>query len=327
MRNNIKLVVIITSLFVLALQKVHAADLNIYCDDNVDNDQCSTIGATSLFNEKDWYPGKTSVKTIYVKNDDHNDDCNLKIKLSNLSGSSDLTKSLFVAIKSGGDVIYGGVLNDKATNAKTVDNIINSSANIGHVNKNGGTGNYEWIITLDTNAGNNLQNAHTLFDFRLSFSCEHNESNSTDTSNNSTSTIGESISGAVQGVATQLINAVNTPEQQPKNTKTVEIPNTSTTTPNNQEPKVLGATTCSDPSWWWLVFIAQIIAQYIVFLRINKKSIDIQSMFYTAEVVLGVVFGVIFYIFFCPIWDIFVSLGITAVISLIVYSKLTKLRN
>lgn len=299
--NLLKILVFIFPVLVFGT-KVYGADLEIVCDNIVDgDDQCSTVSGDKVFNESNWLPGYSVTKTISVRNDDKNDNCSLKMYTSNeVEDPSNFAERIFTALKKNGSLFYGDLdLSGDATSDKNLQNIFDASnISFGVVTKSGGTVLYEWIATFDSTAGNDFQDAETVFDISINFVCDHDVS---DSSTKKTTSTSPSVAGAVTSFFAPFfggpVTAVEEAEVPPEEKEAVEGISTEV---------VEGISTCKDPWWIWLLFIAQFLIHLIINKLVGEK--DKRRIFHT---IVGIICGLVFYFSFCERWYILISLIIT----------------
>lgn len=346
--NKINIFVGVASLSLLGLFSNKALavvtdEIQVICLDN--NGPCSmspAAGAT-LFYQTDWKPGDTVTKRIYVKNYDHNDECNLKLKTKNeIQTPSNFAGAQFTAIRRGSGAIYGNYdgSTSRAVSGKTLQNVFDASKiSLGTIGDDGASALYYWTVTFDINAGNEFQKATMLFDFDLEFTCDHDDDdddhddhdddddddddNDNDTKIPSTPVYNSGYvgyyynSGDVAGESTTSVTPVPTvkPTKRPSPTPR----------PTEPLPEVAGAGICTDPWWWWLVYAIQAVVMFAIYTLINKNSVNKRNIFYVIKILSAMVFGFIFWKWFCPWWDWIVSLLASAIVLFFIKQKFDNL--
>lgn len=301
---------IYTLLLALLVFPTHAANLEVVCDNNVDGDQCNIVSGTPLFNESNWYPGGTIVKTIRVTNNDHNDDCNLKMYTEKETQSpTNFAQRIFTAITTGTDTIFGNVDETKASSTNNLQNIFDASnTSLGSIQQNGTTKEYLWYVTFDPEAGNEFQGANMSFDFNLQFTCDHDESSNNQDNNNTNDQ--DNNGGEVQGTQT------NTGFLSFLGSVLGDTNDENTTQEENQQPEVQGTSTevvtnaemvCRDYPFWGLLFVAQFILLLLVSALLKNKKF-IKNIL---KLVIAILFTYIFSTYICANWDLPVSIVIS----------------
>lgn len=272
---------------------VYAADVNIVCDESGDTSDCEITSASDkLFDVSNWAPGQTISKSIEVKNDDDNDDCDLKMSTDNVTTSpTEFPKMMFTAIKGNGDLLYGDVdVSGDATSTNNLQNIFDSShIHFGEVTKQGGTVVYDWIVTFDKNAGNDYQGSDVSFDFSINFECDHE------------STGGGTVAGIAAPVLAFFGGGV-APEAAGGGVEGV----TTETGGGTQGGAVEGIQKCRDSWLIWLLFALQ----FIVLLIISKKIVGVKRKFLYILLSM-VVLPLVFYLFLCDKRYALISLAIS----------------
>jgi len=291
---------------VVSLSKAYAANLDIYCDDNEDGDQCDIANPPpSLFNESGWYPGSTLTKTIYVFNGDHNDDCQLTMYATSVTQTPiNFVTQLNTAIKKDGTVIYGDLDGTgAATNKQTLQDIFGDNVDFYTVPKNKGSANYEWTLTFNKDAGSTFANASTNFSFNVDFKCDHDKDTYKADSHNDNN-LGGAVAGAAAGgfggffvpFGELLGISVTTPEE-------LII---SETPPAEETPKVLGVEVqkCITNLWWILILFVQLVLTTIL----NKKIKKHKKLSAFLHILLTVIVSYLIWKYFCVRWPIIISL-------------------
>jgi hypothetical protein len=294
-----------------------AVDQTITCTST----DCSEFSG-ALFSETNIAPGDSITRTIHVLNTTNPDSCHLKMSATTpftigRVGSGDFPFKLFTAIYDGSDNFYG--LRDdvgKATNSRTLGNLSNDTPiSLGSIAA-GGSRDYNWTVYFDETSDNTYQEANTKFNFSIEFKCGSEDKTITDKDEDEGEDGGGGVGGgsgitsAVTGIATQLgFGAFE------------EVAGTSASaTPEIVFPKddpagnVKGASTCVDPKFWWVFFIVQFLLCFIFYKRPNKFI----------QILVDLVFILIFWKFFCPWWDVLVSALIGVFWLLLLRRKLLK---
>jgi hypothetical protein len=300
---------IYTLLLVLMIFPTYAANLEVVCDNNVDGDQCNIVSGTPLFNEDNWYPGGTLIKTIRVTNNDQNDDCKLKMYTEKETQSpSNFAQQVFTAITTGTDTIFGSVNETVASSTNNLQNIFDSSnISLGSIQQNGNTKEYLWYVTFNPEAGNEFQGANLSFDFNLQFTCNHDESSN---SNNDNTDNQNNNEGEVQGTQTgnSLFSFLGSVLGD-KNEETLQQE-------ENQQPEVQGtatevvtqtATVCKDYPFWGLLFVAQFILLLLISALLKNKKFVKNIL----KLLVAILFTYIFSTYICAKWDLPVSIVIS----------------
>jgi uncharacterized membrane protein len=309
--------ILITTLFTYT-GFAHAADMTLTCENQGPCNMLPHSGAT-LFDESNWLPGDTVAKTIQATNNDENDSCNLKVDIKNETQSpASFTSKLFTSIHEGGSPLYGNlVTNTYAGSSKTLANLISDGlVSLGVMTPNGGTNIYTWVITFDPATGNEYQNAQTMFDFDLVFTCDHDEGDGDDEKEEDEEEEDEGEEGTVAGISTFA--------------PLLEVPVVAGTSIEPEEEPLVegiedvfeGIAKCIDPWWWWLVFGLQILVHLVVRMFVGAKHSTKYVRFYLMQILVGAVFFYVFWIYFCPWWDKWVSLLIGLVMLYMTHRKL-----
>jgi hypothetical protein len=176
-----------------------AANLEIMCDEGTGNSQCKIVSASkTLFNVQNVTPGATYPRQILVKNNDGNDDCNLKMSIRNaVSKPAGFAQKFLVAIQANGHSPFVGEINsaNEATNKNNMQDVFDAEyIKFGKVTKDGGSVLYNWVVTLDGDTDNSFQSSELQFDFRINFTCDHDSNDE------------ESEPGIVAGISTSTPN-------------------------------------------------------------------------------------------------------------------------
>jgi len=251
-----------------------------------------------------------------VTNDDGNDDCALKMYTTAIEISpNDFDTKIFTAITHNSNAVYGVYSSNEATDAKNMDNLFGENyIDLGVVNKSGGTNVYNWYATFDKNTENNYQGAITRFDIRLNFVCDHSGSdhqNDDAGDSGGGDTDGTGDTGGAQGLQTFISSFIGASESG-------EVAGSESEEPKEKESTIEGAQTgergvCVDPKYWMWLFIFQAVLQLIGIPVIFKKKLHKRILI----TMVGFIFAVIFYIYFCPKWDVLVSLLISLITMLL----------
>ncbi|MBU1970211.1 hypothetical protein KJ605_00310, partial [Patescibacteria group bacterium] len=69
--------------------------------------------------------------------------------------------------------------------------------------------------------------------------------------------------------------------------------------PEQDKGEIKGTASCTDPRFWWVLFFVQALISYVLYRR-NRPH-------YLGQLLIGAVFLFIFWRFFCPWWDVWVS--------------------
>jgi|GEM_PF-5520520 len=293
------------ALLVILVLPTYAADLEVVCDNNVDGDQCNIISGDILFNETNWYPGGTIVRTIKVTNNDKNDDCRLKMFTQNtVQNPNDFASNLFTAIESNSNTIYGSISGMEASNTNNLQNIFDASnVSLGNISNSGGINNYSWYVTFNPELGNEYQGANVYFDFKLQFKCDHDESNN-DTNNDNTNNNGGEVQGIQNTGILSFFGSIlgNTTEETQDSTESKpEVQGTSI------ETTTVEGSICKDSPFWGLLFVAQFILLILISaLFKNKKTLK-----NILKLITTIVFIYVFSTYVCIKWDIPVSIVIS----------------
>lgn len=170
-----------TSFVVIALSSVtptvvYAGDQTIVCNATA----CSGING-ALFSESNLVPGDLITRRFTLDNSDNPDSCNLNLKTKNnsLSGKGDhslFAEKLQTVIKDGETEYFD------QTMARLFEG---GSIALGTIPAYGKS-EYIWTVYLNSNMGNNYQDAKAQFDFEISFAC------------GSPTILGESVVGGVE---------------------------------------------------------------------------------------------------------------------------------
>lgn len=151
-----------------------AANFSITCDGH----SCSTLphSGAALFEEPDVKPGYNIYRQITVTNNG-TDDCSLHLNTNNFNDPNNLRGVLFTAINGNGTDWFGDSSGGYASASHNFSDLQSTGEiHLGTVLKNGGVNNYDWLVTMDPNAGNTYQGRTMKFDFDLTFECRQPES-------------------------------------------------------------------------------------------------------------------------------------------------------
>lgn len=290
---------------------------------------------TPLFSESGdglWLPGYSLTRTVYVKNNAS------EIKLVSLTPSTfldnprDLSKQMEIKVADNfGNTLYGGspkkFLNDFYALVEYPLSYLLPSHDV----------TYSLTVTLDGDStGNEWRNKTTGFDLAVGFysetaptptpttSSDNNSNGSTTTSNTSTtSTSDPSTASNPTPTPTMPQAGIFIPVTYGTEGNIINVPVLGAETSATPTPKktlketIIGAAkkkgqilgTCANPWWWWLLYIVQVIFQ-IIMHRISR--VQNRKLVLIAQVLSGVLFGFIFWKFFCSLWFLIVSLIISA---------------
>ncbi len=312
-----------------------AADFYTECGES----GCNPATTTSIFSSDKWFPLRTEARTIQVKNISVNPRF-IKVSANgDATAVFDLAKRLTVQIEDHtGNKLYGfSPIKHLSEFYLDKEYPLTQLLPLSVVT-------YSFIITMD-NVDNDWQNRSTVFDLQLGFTDDAPSLTPTQTSTptptpesnpgptntpgpNATSTPGPNAT------ATPDPNATPTPQEGTyidynyggtiipvpvlgEQTSVTPTPTeTSVEGASSREGKTLGA--CMNPWWWWILYLVQIILQ-ILMRKIsgpqNRKLVLI------AAVISAVLFGFIFWKFFCSLWYPIASLIIS---SLFLYATARK---
>ena len=311
-RRKIKVTAAAFFLSIFISTKSYASDITVTCAEDA---SCSTSPSGSLFSESGMLPGDSVVKTISVINNDSDDTCYLNMRTENETQNPvEFPSRLFTVIRKKPSSILSGTYASvyEAASTKNLQDIFDlSSLYFEHLPPGGSLTEYEWIVTFDQSAGNEFQEAETLFDFDLVFSCGHDDDNGDDDNgdddddddhhHHDDDDDDDIIFGDVAGVTSfwfppPLIagTSVDEPADEPVVQGISDEPG-----------DVSGIADCTDPWWWMLVFIVQIIIQLIVFLMSRNR--DSKTVWVLLQLVISIIFIYVFWKYFCPTWDIYLS--------------------
>jgi len=148
---------LILSFFLVPQAK--AADLNIDCP--ASPTACSKSGLDPLFsNSLDgfWYPGKSITKTLSLKNSGP-ETREMAIKGERISGVSILENVMHISIVGGTTVIWAGSVADLYGQDKIGMGIFAPGVDF----------DYDFTVSMSSNADDNYQNKETVFDLTLGF--------------------------------------------------------------------------------------------------------------------------------------------------------------
>ncbi len=153
-----KILLILVATFFFSVKSVFAADLSVVCSES----SCSTSPAGApLFNEVGFAPGQSITRTIYVQNNNSNDDCSLNLIVKNPHDETNLASVLAAVINDGSTNLYSDLFSQLFP-TKTI--------NMGVIPKSGSK-TFSWLVTLNSAADNSYQNSQTTFDFDMAFTC------------------------------------------------------------------------------------------------------------------------------------------------------------
>ncbi len=89
--------------------------------------------------------------------------------------------------------------------------------------------------------------------------------------------------------------------------------------------EVKGASTCTDPKLWWILFVIQFLISFIFYKRANKQNMDKKKLHFFIQILNDIVFIFIFWKYFCPWWDVLVSVLIGVFWVILLKRKIDKL--
>lgn len=118
--------------------------------------------ATPLFNETNWAPGDFTIKTFEVVNQDLEDSCNLTLEtLNETQTPENFAETLGTALFDSANLYFLDLMQALFdAGPVSIGTVSPNSSNI-----------YNWFVIFDPDAGNEFQNAQTIFDFNLAFVC------------------------------------------------------------------------------------------------------------------------------------------------------------
>lgn len=174
MNKIYKLIVgLIIGLLLLVIPRAASAeDMRVVCSNE---GYCDIEFGDTLFNENSLAPGQSVSRQIMVVNQDDDDNCDLTLYIRDTSSSpspDDLSSRLFTAIREGDNILYGIPDGNIATNDKTIKDLLvyGGPLSLGSVPHNENRF-INWIVTFDSSADNDYQEAEATFDFDISFVC------------------------------------------------------------------------------------------------------------------------------------------------------------
>jgi hypothetical protein len=308
------LLILVIFPFALLLGNMKCFALDVTCQSsgctlNPDN--------TPLFSESGVFPLWSSTKNITAKNlYPETRKFALEVKKATFSDSlpASLAEVLQVTVQEieSGITLYGP---SKLSDVKDAGWILLSNIPSGAIR------NYDITIRMD-DVGNAYQNKHVRFDMSVGFDAvvpqeidtPSHEDKDEDEDGGGGVGGGSGITSAVAGIATQL--GFGGPAQNFE-----EVAGTSASaTPELVFPKddpagnVKGASTCVDPKFWWVLFIVQFLLCFVFYKWSNKF----------VQILVDLVFILIFWKFFCPWWDVLASALIGVFWLLLLRRKLLK---
>lgn len=189
--------VLLTAITAIFAMPVYAADLTFTCD----SDECSLSSEDSLFDVKSFLPGDSVKKEIAVKNE-RNEECEVFLHIDKDSVTPDeFDDRLLTAVRSQDDDVYGESDGDTARDNKSIANIFGEdSISLGTVDSDTEKV-FQWLVTFDTNAGNEFQGAKLSFNADVSATCVEPEVLGASTVSNISLT-GTGGTGQVAGAST-----------------------------------------------------------------------------------------------------------------------------
>ncbi|MCL4390475.1 MAG: fibronectin type III domain-containing protein [Patescibacteria group bacterium] len=158
MRKLLPVILGLTALFFLFLPRpTLAADLTVSCNDS----GCSPATSPSIFPTDFWFPGRSVSRQVAVTNTDSN-----PLTVSNqaqntaVTGSLDTVMLLSIIRDSDSTVLWSGTLHD-----------FYSAGNVPlGVLAGGHSESFDYVVTMDSSAGNEYQDKETSYDLVLYFS-------------------------------------------------------------------------------------------------------------------------------------------------------------
>ncbi|PIR43421.1 hypothetical protein COV24_02675 [candidate division WWE3 bacterium CG10_big_fil_rev_8_21_14_0_10_32_10] len=169
------LLFVLSFTFFLNSPIIKAADITVTCDET----SCVTSPSINeaLFKETefpnyDLKPGDTVDRKITIENK-RNEVCYLYLSSANVTNQtpSNFDEKLFTVIKNNISDVFGVSNGSEASSTKTLFDLFNNGTPLYLGEVNSGVLFFTWIVTFDTGAGNEFQEAKLVFDFDLSFEC------------------------------------------------------------------------------------------------------------------------------------------------------------
>ena len=300
-------------LVISAVSQAKAVDLTVTC---AENGPCTTAPASGaeLFYETNWLPGDSVNRSITVINQDNDESCNLALDTKNeTQNPSNFASRLFTVIKQGAADIFG-VRNGSAaaTSSQNLDSLYAFGPIFLGTISPSSSQNYQWAVTFDSASGNEYQNAQTVFDFDLAFTCDGTVLSSDVCVNidgiqtsvpadhhldasglncvqfqlgGAPGSGGSGGGGSVLGAATEKITRFFRPVLGAFKEEIEEVLEPTPTPTSTPEPEVKGEETaievvCGKYFRWWIPLVIQFVATIVYVLYVlwrNKQNKDDSS--------------------------------------------------
>lgn len=266
---------VVFSLIIFSSRQVGAVDLTVTCANDGPCNTSPSSGA-ALFSETNWLPGDSVNRTITVINEDTDDTCNLTLETNNETQSpSDFATRLFTVIKEGVTDLFGVRSGSSAaTNDKNLNDLyVSAPISLGSINPST-TEIFGWAVTFDPSSGNEYQNAQTVFDFDLVFTCDGVSSTPGPTPGLTPAgpppPSGGSGGGEVLGVTTQTLRnlfapILGTAEEEISDSLPSPSPEVKGEDSSDQSP-------CGDYFPWWIPLLVQMILTVLYFVYVMARN-------------------------------------------------------
>lgn len=191
----------------------------------------------------------------------------------------------------------------------------------------GGTRNYDFTVKMD-NVGNVYQNKNVRFDINVGFDTftplEDDDSDGSDESDEPKE--GGGIGGGILGTTVQyLMGMLEVGGTSSESSGPFKPPTEVVDTLGSENVGAISGTqVCKLPWGWWLVFVLQMLIDYLVYKSISTRNYRKPLKFYLISILTTAAFVYIFWRFFCPTWDYWVSGLLGLVWLLLIQRKIKK---
>jgi hypothetical protein len=280
--------------------------LQVTCSDTT-TPHCTLDSSAPLFSAQNIYPGWSTSQTIRAINN-YDEDRLFGFEIFNLTSTPlngvNLAETLVLIIKDGTEEKW----NQKLINSVGTYISLTKVPEQGHKD-------YTIEIKMDEAAGNEYQNKRSEFDIRIGFEAKEISGGGGGSKEGGIGGRGGSNEEPEEILGVQTVTLLTSaPLTTATPTPTGAIAGT-TSEPEIQKASVAGTedVACIDPWWWFLVFLLQILLHVVVRFIVDKSSRGSVAIGLIYQVVAALVFAAIFLRYFCPSWDIYVSVLISLI--------------
>lgn len=222
-----KFTILAVFLFLTIAPNAYAADVEFSCNAS----DCTPSSATSFLPSTMWYPGKSATKTVAIANNTSNART-LSFKALNSSSINNLEDVMQLSIRNNATnaLVWSGKLSQMYTSPVSNVTILSPNSTTTHA----------YTFTMDLQAGNNYQNAHTTFDLQILLE-------DTTTGGNTNPTITPTITNSPLSPTPSITATPNGQSENNSNsgTDSTSNSNSSSGSGGSSDSSVQGATTAS----------------------------------------------------------------------------------